>query len=307
MSGSQKMLLIGARGFLGGHLRAAAEEAGIEVVAAGRGGAEGELSCDLRDFESVAACVRAAAPDLVVNTAGSASVADSWRDPIAGFSVNAAGVLNLLESVSREAPDAHVSCLSSAQVYGEAGERGTAFLEDDPPAPLTPYGAAKTAMEAIAGQYARGGTRIAVARLFNQIGPGQSASQATAEFARDIARAEARGERRVELSLANPGSARDFTDARDTARALTALSAGRVAGTFNVCSGRLVGLGEAIELLERMTELEVAVSSPPGERSRSGPSASVGDPSRLREATGWEPRIPLERSLGDLLDWWRLQ
>jgi GDP-4-dehydro-6-deoxy-D-mannose reductase len=297
------MLLIGARGFLGGHLRGAAEEAGVEMLAAGRG--EGyDLQCDLLDPASVEACVRRAAPASVVNMAGSPSVAESWRDPAASFAVNAAGVLNLLEAVSGHAPDAHLTCISSAQVYGEPEGRDTAFEEGSPLRPLTPYGAAKAAMEAIAGQYARArGLRVAVARLFNQLGPGQSASQATAEFARDISLAEARGAERVELAVANPGAARDFTDARDTARALLDLAAGGVAGTFNVCSGRLVGLGEVIELLAGMTELEVTVAA--GKAAAAGPSASFGDPARLRAATGWEPRIPLERSLVDLLEWWR--
>lgn len=308
MKDTRKMLLIGAGGFLGGHLREAAEEAGIEVVAAGRDGSENELSCDLRDPASVEECVRAALPGAVVNMAGSPSVAESWRDPVAGFAVNAAGVLNLLEAVSRQAPDAHLTCLSSAQVYGEPREPGGAFREDDPLSPLTPYGAAKAAMEVLAGQYSRGGMRIAIARLFNQLGPGQSLAQATAEFARDIALAEARGASLVELRVANPTSARDFTDARDTARALVGLASGGVAGTFNVCSGRLVGLGEVVELLGATTDLEVAVAAPPAGRSpQAEPSASVGDPARLREATGWEPRIPLERSLADLLDWWRTQ
>jgi GDP-4-dehydro-6-deoxy-D-mannose reductase len=299
------MLLIGSRGFLGGHLRAAVEEAGAEVVAAVRDGANGGLSCDLRDPGSVEACVRAAAPDSIVNMAGSPSVAESYRDPLGGFAINALGVLNLLEAASRHARDAHVTCVSSAQVYGEPDERGAVFGEDDPLLPVTPYGSAKAAMEALAGQYSRGGQRIAVARLFNQLGPGQSATQATAEFARDIALAEARGDRRVELAVANPGSARDFTDARDTARALAALADGGVTGTFNVCSGRLVGLAEVIDLLGGMTDLEVVVGAPPDDSAQAGPSASVGDPSRLREATGWEPRIPLERSLADLLEYWR--
>jgi GDP-4-dehydro-6-deoxy-D-mannose reductase len=299
------LLLIGANGFLGGHLADLAGAGDARVLRAGHH-ADDEIACELLEQDSVDACLRATSPDSVVNLAGSASVAESWRDPGAGFAVNAVGALHLLEAVARHAPRAHVLCVSSAQVYGEPSSRETAFDESAPLWPLTPYGAAKAAMEVLVGQYARArGMRIAIARLFNQLGPGQPPTQASAEFAREIALAEARGADRVELVLANPDSARDFTDARDTAAALLAIRGRGLTGSFNVCSGRAVGLREMIALLAAMTPLEVAIAASPEEPGPAGPRSSFGDSSRLREATGWKPLIPLERSLAELLEWWR--
>ncbi len=143
---------------------------------------------------SVGACIAEVNPELVVNMAGAASVAASWERPGEDFAINATGVLNLLEAVSRNAPDAHVVCASSAEVYGEPHEGSLPFTEDRGLEPLTPYGAAKASMEALCGQYARGrGLRIAVIRAFSQIGPGQSPAFAASGFARQIALAEAAG------------------------------------------------------------------------------------------------------------------
>jgi GDP-4-dehydro-6-deoxy-D-mannose reductase len=299
------LLAIGSNGFIGGHLTRIGRERGMDVSGATREPTDGALRCDLRDPDSVLECVRAARPEIVVNLAGAPSVAASWSDPLATYETNAIGALNLCSALAGEAPDAHLLCLSSAQVYGEPEDPGRPFDEDSQLRPVTPYGNSKLAMEAIAARFARSdGLRIAVARLFNQVGPGQSPAQAAAEFARDIAAAEAEGSSSVELLLATPGTARDFTDVRDSAAALLEISSSGLTGVFNLCSGRATSIDEVIDELSSLTDLDVTVAEGDG-ATRSGPSSSFGDPSRLREATGWEATTPLRRSLADLLDDWR--
>ena len=134
---------------------------------------------------------------------------------------------------------------------------------------------------------------IAVARAFNLIGPGQSSRFAVPGFARRIAAAERTGEE-VELALGNAAAVRDFSDVRDGARALLELSRRELTGTYNLCSGTgttIAGLVEDGALVED--------DAPPD------PPALVGDPGRLREATGHAAEIPLQRSLADLLEEWR--
>jgi GDP-4-dehydro-6-deoxy-D-mannose reductase len=302
------MLLIGASGFAGAHLLEAARAAGIVVVAAGREGGDGSPPCDLLDPAAVEACIGAVGPDLVVNAAGAASVAQSWERPGEVFAANAAGVLNLLEGVARRAPAAHVLCISSADVYGERGERELALSEDLEPRPLTPYGASKAAMEVICNQYARGrGLRIGIARAFNLIGPGQSPDFAISGFARQVAMAEREGAAEVALALGSPGAVRDFTDVRDAARGLLELSRRQLSGTYNLCSGRGVAMSELVAELGRASRLSVTAGHDPALARPADPAALVGDPTRLREASGFELEIPLARTLSDLLDGWGAQ
>lgn len=302
------MLLIGARGFAGAHVREAAESAGLRVLAAGREPGGDGPRCDLLDPASVGACVEAAAPDLIVNMAGAASVAASWERPGEAFAVNAGGVLNLLEAVARHAPAAHLLCVSSAEVYGEPTDEKLPFTEDLSLEPITPYGASKAAMEVLCGQYARGrGLRIAVVRAFNQLGPGQSPAFAASGFARQIAAAELAGAERAELAVGNLAAARDFTDVRDTARAFVAASRQGLIGTYNLCSGAPLKLEALVEEMAKATPLPVEVKPDLSLARPADPSIVYGDPARLREATGWAPEIPLSRSVADLLDWWRAE
>lgn len=301
------MLITGAGGFVGGHLTAAAREAGLRVVPVSRQGGEAP-PCDLLDPAAVEACLAAVRPDLIVNAAGAASVARSWERPDETFAVNATGVLNLLEAAARRAPDAHLLCISSAAVYGEPGEEAMPLGEESPLAPVSPYGSAKAEMETLCARHARSqGSRIAVVRAFNLIGPGQPPFSAASGLARQIAAAERAGEKSVELALGNPGAARDTTDVRDAARAMVELSSRELTGTFNLCSGLAPTVADLAAGLLRATPLAVATRVDPALARPSDPALLVGDPGRLREATGFAPAIGLDRSLTDLLDWWRAE
>jgi GDP-4-dehydro-6-deoxy-D-mannose reductase len=298
-------LLIGAHGFVGRHLCEAATSAGLDVLTTDRAGSRG-FRCDLLDPASVEECVVAARPAHVINMAGAASVAASWEDPAGAFAINARGVLHLLEAVARHASKAHVLCVSSAEVYGEPSEERLPFTEDQPPAPVTPYGESKVEMEGFCGRFAHShGLKIAVMRAFNQIGPGQSPAFAASGFARQIAAAEAAAADRVELAVGNLTAARDFTDVRDTARAFLDVSHKELTGTYNLCSGKATKLEDLVAAMAKATPLPVEIVPDPSLARPADPSTVYGDPARLREATGWEPRIPLARTVADLLDWWR--
>jgi GDP-4-dehydro-6-deoxy-D-mannose reductase len=308
VSEERTLLLLGAGGFIGAHLAAAATAAGLRVVAATRAGTVAAPPCNLLDPAAVAACVERVRPELIVNAAGDPSVARSWEHPDEAHALNAGGVRNLLEAVAHWAPGTHLICLSSAAVYGQPGEEEMPLGEDAPPAPVSPYGEAKLAMEAFCREAERSGeARIAVVRAFNLIGPGQPPFNAASSLARQIAEAELAGEAVVELLLGNPEAARDLIDVRDAARALVGLSIAAVTGTFNLCSGRAHTVAELAAALAPMTALEVETRTDPALARPSDPPLLLGDPGRLREATGFVPEIPLERSLADLLEWWRHQ
>jgi GDP-4-dehydro-6-deoxy-D-mannose reductase len=300
------MLIVGAGGFLGSHLRDAAVARGMNVVPASRRPKPGGVVCDLLDSASVAACIEATAPDLVVNLAGAPSAVASWQRPADSFAVNATAALNLLEAISAHAPAAHLTCLSSAAVYGEPPAAEMPLGEEAPVAPVTPYGAAKAAMEVLCGQYVRSrGLEIAVIRAFNLLGPRQPTFQAASGFARKIAAAELDGATSVELALGNPLAERDFTDVRDAATALAEVAERRLSGTFNLCSGQAQSVAALVAQLWRETPLVVSSRVDPALARPSDPPLLVGDSGRLQRATGWVPRTPVRQSIADLLGWWR--
>jgi GDP-4-dehydro-6-deoxy-D-mannose reductase len=302
------LLLIGAEGFLGRHLREAAEAAGLRVLAASRRGEGDTSACDLLEPESVDACLEEAVPDLVVNAAGAPSVAASWEQPAEAFAANAVGVINLLEAVATRAPAAHLLCLSSAAVYGAPAAEEMPLGEGAAVAPVSPYGASKAAMEILCAQYARSSAlSIAVIRAFNLVGPGQPPFHGASELARQIAEAERAGWTAAELKLGNPAARRDYTDVRDAARGLVEVSRQRLRGTYNLCSGRAFSAAELAEALAEATPLSVRTGLDPALARPVDPPSLIGDPGHLREASGFAAETPMSTSLADLLEWWRRQ
>lgn len=303
-AGSGAVLVIGATGLLGRHAADRLEAIGRRVIRTSRDGREADLGCDLTRPESVGAALESTSPGAIVHAAGISSAATAWRDPDEAFGINTRGTLNLLDAMRETVRASHLVVASSGSVYGVS--KTGAFTEGDPARPASPYAASKAAAEVLCSQYSREhGMAITLARIFNQLGPGQAPGQAPSEFAREIALAEARGDTRVVLEVGNPGAERDYTDVRDTARALAGLVEQETTGVFNVCSGRAVSLVSVIESLAALTPVDVEVAVEPARAHPVDPAAVTGSNRKLAAAIGWKPETTVFESLRDLLEDWR--
>jgi GDP-4-dehydro-6-deoxy-D-mannose reductase len=211
--------------------------------------------------------------------------------------------VNVLEAVRLEAPEAAVVLVGSGEVYGPP--QRLPVDESAPLRPQNPYAVSKAAVDLLGGQYADAhGLRVLRMRPFNHAGPGQSADYVVGTLTRQVAEAEAAGEGEALLRTGNPGSARDFTDVRDMVRAYV-LAAELDGGCFNVASGRSTSVLELIELVRAAARVEIR-HEVDNARVRAHDVPEIrGSAERLRAATGWEPELPLERTVADTLDWWR--
>jgi GDP-4-dehydro-6-deoxy-D-mannose reductase len=113
---------------------------------------------------------------------------------------------------------------------------------------------------------------------------------------------------RPELVVGNLDAERDFSDVRDVVHAYEQLMAsGRGSTPYNVCSGKALRVGDLLDRLVRLARLKIDVVV---DRARLRPSDTpriVGDATRIKRDVGWTPEIPIERTLEDTLDWWRVQ
>jgi GDP-4-dehydro-6-deoxy-D-mannose reductase len=289
-----RVLITGADGFVGGHLRDHLGERGDTVAGVDRARA------DVRDAEAMRRAVREATPDVVFHLAAQPHVAKSFQDPIGTFSVNVLGTVAVLEAVRAESPRARVVVASSAEVYGRARAEELPLVERSELRPATPYAASKVAQEVCAHQYRRShGLDVVVVRSFNAVGPRQSTEFALPAFASQLARV-AHGAEPV-LRVGNLSAERDFTDVRDVARAYRLLAEkGAPGDTYNLCSGRAVAIHDALEVLIRASGLDVRIEIDPARMRPVDTPRLVGSYARLREAVGWEPEISLERTMEDL-------
>ena len=235
-----------------------------------------------------------------------AHVGRSWGDPGVTLAANQAVDFNVLEAVRLEAPEAVIVAVSSGEVYGRPV---TLPVEESAPLrPQNPYAVSKAAGDLLAGFYADAhGLRVVRPRAFNHAGPGQPPIYALASFTRQVAAGLEAGDDPIRLVTGNPDARRDFTDVRDVARAYRLLAAAGEPGVFNVCSGRASSARELAAALATVAGVEIE-----HEVDRSlGRAPQVmeirGSAERLRAATGWEPEIPLERTIADALEAWRVE
>lgn len=299
-----KVLVTGADGFVGRWLVPRFREGGHAVVeAVGRPGGQGALHLELRDPDSVRAAAVIGA-DWVVHLAGVSSVSASLADPVGAWEVNALGTMRLLTALAERraagAGDPVVLVVSSAEVYGAASD--SPRLESDPVAPRTPYATAKAAAEAGAIETARRtGLRVIVARPFPHTGPGQSARFVVPGFIERIRVARRRGAPMV--STGNLEPVRDLLDVRDVVEAyLALLERGMPGEVYNVARGEGIRLED---LFFRIADLLEARVIP--ERDASLARATdiphlVGNPEKIRAATGWAPRFTLDQTLHAMID-----
>ena len=295
MSGAP--LVTGGAGFAGRHLVEHLRERGEEPAAPPRS------DLDLLDADAVRAAVRELQPSAVFHMAALASVRRSWEEPRRTLVENLESTLNVLEAVRTEAPEARVLVVGSGEVYGEperlpVDER--ALLR-----PQNPYAVSKAACDLLAGQYGDSGrVRCVRTRSFNHAGPGQSDDYVVGTLTKQVAEAELEGRDEALLRTGDLDSARDFTDVRDVVRAYATMIDAEP-GAYNVCSGHSVRIREVLELLREAAHVEVRHEVDPARLRDHDVREVRGCAERLREATGWKPEIPFERTIADALQWWR--
>ena len=295
-----RALVTGAGGFVGVHLVRHLEEQGDDVIQLERN-LDG---IDIADDVALTDAVVAAKPEAVYHLAGAADVGGSWAEPRQTFLANALGTLNVLEA-SREAGVDRVLAVTSADVYGRVTQDELPLDEHQPLRPVSPYAASKVAADALA-QQAWLGHKLPVVRVraFNHLGPGQSDRFVAPSLAARIARNERDGG--DEVPIGNMTPLRDVTDVRDVVRAYRLLmDAGEPGAVYNVCSGSAVSVEQIAQALLGMATRPMRLVSDPALQRPVDIPVLVGDNGALRRATGWEPTIPLEQTLSDVLADWR--
>jgi GDP-4-dehydro-6-deoxy-D-mannose reductase len=245
-------------------------------------------------------------PDWVIHLAGYANPGRSYAEADQCWTDNLTGTRSLYDAIVRANLKPRILYVSTGLIYGDPDDPDGACDERTTLKPATPYAASKAAADILSFQYTRNpGLDIVRVRLFNQIGPRQSADYAAANFARQIAAAEA-GKQPSVIETGDLTAQRDITDVRDMVAAFPLLlKAGRSGEAYNAGRGETFRIQDLLDKLIALARVRVEVR----QRSELGRKADTAvtraDPRKLRHATGWTPRIPLDQTLADILDDWR--
>lgn len=300
-----RILVTGAGGFVGRHLLRDLLQNGHAVVAFShaplpdpRRLAQTAVG-DILDAGRVDGLVAEAVPDACIHLTAVTFVPQGWSDPRQMFAVNVLGTLNVLEAFRRRAPRARLLIVSSAEVYGPAPEQHLQ-TEQAPLQPDNPYAISKAAADLTALACARHhGLHVLTARPCNHIGPGQSPKFVVASFAAQLA-AMARGTAPRILKVGNLDNRRDFTDARDVARAYRLLiEKGRPGEAYNIAAGREVTIREILDRLCALAGIQPTLEIDT-ERFRPVESRLRLDTRKIESETGWKPEIPLPDTLREI-------
>ena len=303
-----KALVTGVNGFVGKHLVRALRDRGCEVLGAGREPLADDIKpllagftlCELTDAQAVQK-LPLSDIDVVINLAGLANVVDSFRRPELYKKVNVDVLSVIAEGLLRTNPSARVVAVSTGAVY-----------DSFQPMPLTeasqlvenssPYAVSKLLMEAAARDLRKRGLDCVVVRPFNHIGPGQASGFLVPDLYRKITAARQNG---GPVMVGNLQARRDFTDVRDIVRAYAdlAVASSLQFDTYNVCSGTSRSAQEILDILlaQLSPDQPLRIEVDRNLLRPNDPPDLRGSYDRLHQQTGWQPTIPLKKTVRDFI------
>jgi GDP-4-dehydro-6-deoxy-D-mannose reductase len=313
-----KVLITGATGFVGGHLCEHLIRLGNNVH--GTFIYQHEIDtlsdrvrqhvvlhrCDLTEIEQVREVIKAIRPERVYHLAAISSVQKSWEGRDFVLRVNLFGWLNLLEALQTFCPEARILMISSGEVYGKVPEAQQPISETQQLRPLNPYAASKAAQELLCYQYIHAyQLSVVIVRPFNHTGPRQGPNFVCPDFAKQIAEIE-KGFREPIISVGNLEARRDFSDVRDVVRAYhLALEHCPIGAPVNVASGTAWVIRDMLETLLRFSKVPIEIRQDPERLRPSDVPLMLGDYTLLHQQTVWQPEIPFEETLLNVLEYWR--
>jgi GDP-4-dehydro-6-deoxy-D-mannose reductase len=317
MKQKKRVLITGITGFAGSHLAELLLKENFIVFGFSRWRSKTEnidsfksklqlIEADLLDSHSVQKAMIAIRPNYIFHLAGQSFVAASWTSPAVTLEINVVGSANLFEAVRTAQIDPVIQIACSSEEYGFVRPEEIPIKETNPFRPQSPYGVSKLAMDYLGYQYFKSyGMKIVRTRGFNHTGPRRGDVFAESTFAKQIAEIEKKKGKPV-IFVGNLEAKRDYTDVRDMVNGyyLAALK-GEPGDVYNICSGKATRIGDVLEMLLAMSKVKVRVKHDPTRVRPSDVPILQGDSSKFRQKTGWAPKIPLEKTLKDLLNYWR--
>lgn len=309
----KKLLLTGANGFVGQHL---ISTLGAKYQVMGVVHNSNLQSSENVQYESgnildrgfLEGLVKKYQPDSIVHLA---AIAPTWtQDPENIFKINLIGTLNLYLAVENQKKesgfDPKIVYVSSAEAYGKT-INPEKINEESPFFPANYYGTSKVAADRLSYQMSQSAKlKITIVRPFNHTGPGQLKGFFVPDMASQIVEIE-KDDSKNEILVGNLESIRDISDVRDiVAGYKLILESDCTPGeAFNLCSGNGTKMKDILDKLISLAKKEIRIVEDPKRMRPSEVPITVGDNSKFKELTGWEPKVPLDQTLEDTLNYWR--
>lgn len=315
-----RVLITGITGFAGSHLAEYILERhpGVEIYGIRRWRSRTEnvehlldkikiLECNLVDASSVKSLIADVKPAKIFHLAAQSFVPSSWNAPAESLTTNILSQLNIFEAL-RESKllDTWVQIACSSEEYGMVHPDEVPIKETNPLRPLSPYAVSKVGQDYLAYQYFMSyGIKAVRTRGFNHTGPRRGEVFVCSNFSKQAVEIEKK-KRPPVIYVGNIEAKRDFTDVRDMVHAYwLSLEKCEPGEVYNICSGSAVAISELLDMVIANANLKIDVKVDPERLRPSDVPLLLGDYSKFHKATGWKPEIPFNKTLGDIMDYWR--
>lgn len=263
---------------------------------------------ELSRLEVVRFIVEETQPDYIFHLAAQPIPSLSHHDPWFTLENNIRAQLNVLEVAAQMRRACRVLVVGSSEEYGAITPNDLPIDEETPLRPTSPYAVSKVAQDYLGLQYWLSQRVEAVrVRPFNHIGPRQRRGFVAPDFASQIAEIEA-GLRPPVMAVGTLDVARDFSDVRDIVRGYhLTLTHGQPGEVYNLGAGQAHSVRELLDTLIAASSAAIDVLQDPERTRPVDVPCMVADCTRIHAHTGWQPQITFQRSLSDVLDYWREQ
>lgn len=263
---------------------------------------------DLRDSLSLDQVIRDALPDFVFHLAAQSYPKTSFDAPIETFDTNIEGTERLLAALRRHASDAVIHVCASSEVFGRVPREKLPIDEECTFHPASPYAISKVGTDLIGRYYGEAyDMKVMTTRMFTHTGPRRGDVFAESTFAKQIALIEHNLIPPV-VKTGNLDSLRTWADVRDAVRAYHMLvTMNPTAGEYyNIGGNHVASVREMLDTLLSFSKVRgISVETDPERLRPIDADLQVPNTAKFKNHTGWEPEIPFEKTMADLLDYWR--
>jgi GDP-4-dehydro-6-deoxy-D-mannose reductase len=308
----QKALITGIAGFVGHYLSDSLLEnysvIGTDIPPDSPNPKTTYFPGDILDKKFLTGLISKEKPEIIFHLAAKSL---TWnRNVEEVFKINLLGTINLYESILDVRKDSDynpkIIFISSSEIYGNTDDPKN-ITETSPLFPAKFYSASKAASDRLSYSYSQSEKlNILILRPFTHTGPGQGKGFVVPDFASQIAEAE-KDSGKNEILVGNLEPIRDYLDVRDVAAAYkSAIDKKWTPGdAYNICSGKGVKIKEILETLLSLANKKLVIKEDSTKLRSSDTPVYVGNNQKFVSLTGWEPKIPLETTLKDTLEYWR--
>lgn len=269
------------------------------------------LDGDLRDYVSLQQVIKLSRPDYVFHLAAQSYPLTSFSAPLDTYDTNIIGTERLLEALRNQDglnPIIHV-CASS-EVYGRVPKEKIPIGEECSFHPASPYAISKVGTDLVGRFHAEAyGQKVMTTRMFTHTGPRRGDVFAESSFAKQIAMIEA-GQIKSVINVGNLDSLRTWSDVRDAVRAYYMLvTVNPQSGAYyNIGGNFSCTVGEMLDyLLSLSTDKGIKIKVDPARLRPIDADLQIPDTRKFQAHTGWQPQIAFEKTMQDLLDYWRMR